>query len=186
MRIIGGTLKGRLVPQPPGSDTRPTTDVLKESLFSVLTHHIDFAGKRVLDLCAGSGQLSFEMLSRGSAHATMVDASALVCRHLRSVSKEFGYDPQVTIIKADVLGFLRNGIAGPFDVIVADPPYALKLCNHIAEILTTSPILAPSAIVVLEHGDQEAVIVPDGVSLLWHKERGSTVIDVLRYERPLP
>lgn len=186
MRIIAGTLKGRVVPPPPGSDTRPTTDVLKESLFSVITHHLDLSGKRVLDLCAGSGQLSWEMLSRGASEATLVDASAPVCRHLRSVASEFGYDQNVTIVRTDVLGYIKNGQPPPFDVIVADPPYALKLCNHIAEALTRSPLLAPTTMVILEHGDQEAVIVPQGVSLVWHKERGSTVIDILRYERPLP
>ena len=186
MRIIGGTLKGRVIPSPPGSDTRPTTDVMKEGLFSVLVHHHEIAGCRVLDLCAGSGQLSWEALSRGAAHATLVDTSVVVCKHLRELAKSFGFDEQVTIVKADALAFVRNGQSEPFDLIVVDPPYAMRLCNQIVTALSASAMLAAGATVVLEHGDQEAIITPEGAHQLWHKGRGGTIIDVLRYDSPLP
>ena len=186
MRIIGGTLKGRAIPSPPGSHTRPTTDVMKEGLFSVLVHHHEIAGSRVLDLCAGSGQLSWEALSRGAAHATLVDTSVAVCKHLRELAKLFEFDEQVTIVKADALAFVRHGQSEPFNLIVVDPPYAMRLCNQIVTALSVSALLAAGAFVVLEHGDQEAIIPPEGTHQLWHKGRGGPSIDVLRYERPLP
>lgn len=185
MRIVSGTHKGRTVPSPPGTDTRPTTDVLKESLFSVIESHLVFANINVLDLFAGSGQMSWEALSRGARAATLVDSSASVCRHLRAVAIDLGFNNSVTIVRADALGFVHNSVHSAFELVFVDPPYALKVCNQLATAIGNNEHLSHNSLVAFEHGDQEAVLPLEGSSSVWHKERGGTVIDVLRYEPSL-
>ncbi|MCX6139740.1 MAG: 16S rRNA (guanine(966)-N(2))-methyltransferase RsmD [Candidatus Kapabacteria bacterium] len=185
MRIVRGTHSGRTIPAPPGSDTRPTTDVLKESLFSVIENHLQFEGSVVLDLFAGSGQMSWEALSRGARSATLVDSSALVCRHLRTVAVDFGFSDSVTIVRADALGFVKNSVRSIYGLVFVDPPYALKLCNHIASAIGVNEFLSHKTLVAYEHGDQEAMLATPGSTSIWHKGRGGSVIDVLRYERPV-
>ncbi|NBN99345.1 MAG: hypothetical protein EBV19_08950 [Flavobacteriia bacterium] len=83
MRIISGTLKGRTFRVPPGFPSRPTTDFAKEGLFNILENTFDFEGMKVLDLCAGTGNLSFEFLSRGAESITAVDKNGRVCSFLQ-------------------------------------------------------------------------------------------------------
>jgi 16S rRNA (guanine966-N2)-methyltransferase len=186
MRIIGGTLGGRVIPAPPGDRTRPTTDVLKESLFSALEHKVELRGITVVDLCAGSGGLAFEALSRGAARAILVDASVVVCKHLRTVANDLHLGERVVITKADAVNVARSGDLNGTSLVFADPPYAAMLCNRILGALVLNPTVAPVLTVVLEHGDREAILLPPHGASLWHKTRGETVIDVVRYERPVP
>lgn len=186
MRIHSGRLRGRDVPAPPGWQTRPTTDVIKESVFSVIEHRLPIERASVLDLFAGSGQLAWEALSRGAATATLVDSSAEVCRHLRAVSVALGVSPQVTIVRSDVLSFLTNVHAEPVDLVFIDPPYHLRCCNRVVGALLAREVLAPGAVIVVEHGDQEALLPVEGYSNVWHRERSSTVVDILVHQAIQP
>jgi len=186
VRVISGTFKGKTIPSPPGNATRPTADIIKESIFSVLEHHTTIESSIVLDLCAGTGQMSWEALSRGAQHATLVDASVIMCKHLRQVAQEFGVNERVTIIRSEATAFAIHGQTRDANIIFIDPPYALKLCNTIALSLSTSPIRLVGTIGVFEHGDQEAMLDLPKTTTLWHRERGGTVVDILRYDSPLP
>lgn len=186
MRIRSGRLRGRDVPSPPGVQTRPTTDAIKESVFSVVEHRMPIEGASVLDLFAGSGQLAWEALSRGAATATLVDASAEVCRHLRAVSEALGVSPQVTIVRSDALAYLTHGQPYPADLVFIDPPYHLRCCNSVVGALLARNILTSEAVVVVEHGDQEALLPVEGCFNVWHRERSSTVVDILVHQAIQP
>lgn len=182
MRIHSGYLRGREIPPPPGSQTRPTTDVIKEAMFSVIEHHMSLADAIVLDLFAGSGQLSWEALSRGAASATLIDASTDVCRHLRSVAISLDVSERVTIIRSDVLPFLRNGDVPRAHLVFLDPPYHLRCCNPVVNELASKQRLLKDGLIVVEHGDQEALLPLDDYPTVWHRERSTTVVDILRHQ----
>lgn len=179
MRIHSGRLKGRDIPPPPGTQTRPTTDVVKESMFSVIDHTATLIDAVVLDIFAGSGQLSWEALSRGARSATLIDASAAVCRHLRSVAVDLGVSDVVTIIRTDALEYVRHGELVPPSIVFIDPPYQLRCCNMIVGALVARDILPAGALLAVEHGDQEALLPQPGYRSAWHRERSATVVDIL-------
>src|SRR5688500_5845100 len=121
MRIIAGTLGGRRLQAPAGDDTRPTADRVREALFSILGPPPE--GARVLDLCAGAGGLGLEALSRGAASAVFVDADRRAIEALRANIEALGVGATSQVHKGDARTQLRK-LAGPFDWVFADPPYA--------------------------------------------------------------
>jgi 16S rRNA (guanine(966)-N(2))-methyltransferase RsmD len=148
MRIVGGTWGGRRLQAPPGDATRPTSDRVREALFSILGDRV--AGARVLDLFAGSGALGLEALSRGAAEATFVDVAAPAIRAVRANLDALGAGAEVR--RQDALRYLgsaRNG-ARDYDLVFLDPPYRLanRLGGRISEELP--PVLAHGATVVSE------------------------------------
>lgn len=184
MRIIAGTLKHRVLPSPPGDGTRPSSDRLRERVFSVLEHTASLHGRSVLDLCAGSGALAFEALSRGAASALLVDDSAVICRQLRETAHELGVSDAVRIMRARVPTCIEHLGAGGFDLVFVDPPYALKVCNAILQKLEQCKLLAPEALIVFEHGNQEHVIPTPELRVLKSIEMGVTIADIFCYRVP--
>jgi 16S rRNA (guanine966-N2)-methyltransferase len=164
MRIIAGKHKGRPISAPTGRDTRPTTDRVRESLFSTLTSHFgSLEGLNVVDVFAGSGALGFESLSRGAACATFFDKApgALAC--LRENASKLGYGrEQARVCKYDVLAapgeVLARKLHLPQDIVFLDPPYAtdagqvFKLIDDMARANT----LAEGAICVYEYATDDA------------------------------
>jgi 16S rRNA (guanine966-N2)-methyltransferase len=154
MRIIAGKYRGRKLKSPPSLQTRPTSDRLRETLFNILAPRIE--GARFLDLCAGSGAVGIEALSRGAAHVTLVDRSrkmyALIETNLRLLSVG---DDEVEVVSREVSAFLGKHLkreAEPFDIIFFDPPYALDyeaVLNCVGE--NTAQLLAADGVVVVEH-----------------------------------
>ncbi len=123
MRIIAGRFKGRRLAAPTWEGLRPTSDKLRETLFNVLAPRL--AGARVLDLCAGTGAVGLEALSRGAAIVIAVDADARAVALARRNAETCGVTADYTIQTGDVLTALpRLDVAGPFDIIYLDPPYA--------------------------------------------------------------
>ncbi len=121
-RIIGGALAGRRLAVP-GSGARPTTDRVREAMFSSLDHRIpDWRDCRVLDLFAGSGALGLEAVSRGAAHATFVERDRAAVRTLRSNIAALAVAQRCTVVAADALRW-RPPADAPFDLLLADPPY---------------------------------------------------------------
>lgn len=160
MRIIAGTVGGRRLVAPKGASTRPTTDRVREALFSILG--APPAGTRVLDLFAGAGSLGFEALSRGAASARFVDSARSAIRCLRQNADALGFADRSEICAGDVSRELehlerrakRAGSADEaprFDWVFADPPYATELASTVLELLSCSALLSPSAVVVVEH-----------------------------------
>ena len=146
MRVIAGSYKGRRLVAPPGTATRPTSDRVREALFSILG---DVGGLRVLDLYAGSGALGIEALSRGAAEAVFVEsgrrAAAAIAANLEAVG-----DPPATIETRDALAFLRRARGEAYDLVFADPPYssATRLGERLSALLPG--VLHQSSLTVTE------------------------------------
>lgn len=148
MRIIGGILGGRRFHPPAGIPARPTTELAREGLFNILTNLTALEGVVALDLFSGTGGVSYELLSRGAASVTVVEQDAASIAFIRKTAVEFKIDGQLKIIRADVFRFLKNTALG-YDLIFADPPYALP---HIANLADELPArLSAGGIAILEH-----------------------------------
>lgn len=150
MRIISGKYKGRRIFPPKGLPVRPTTDMSKEALFNVLNNHFSFEGLKILDLFAGTGNISFEFASRGSTPITSVDADFGCVKFIKQVAAE--YDFNIAATKSDVFTFLERNKA-TYDVIFADPPYALdqKTFEKIVLLVFEKNTLQEDGMMVIEH-----------------------------------
>ncbi len=150
MRIISGRYKGRRISPPKNLPVRPTTDMSKEALFNVLNNHVDFDGLQVLDLFAGTGNISYEFASRGSASVTSVDADFGCIRFIKQTASEFDFD--IAAVKSDVFRFLESAPSS-YDVIFADPPYGLDQATFekIATTVFARDLLASDGMLVVEH-----------------------------------
>ena len=149
MRVIAGAFKGRNLKSPPSLQVRPTSDRLRETLFNVIAGRVPDA--RFLDLCAGSGAVGIEALSRGAAHATFVDRSRRSCQLIESnldlcrVPEE-----QRDIYCSEVSEFVRQWDAVRWDLVFFDPPYKTDYFR-ILELLGSGKILEPGGLLVVEH-----------------------------------
>jgi 16S rRNA (guanine966-N2)-methyltransferase len=166
-RIIAGAHGGRRLSAPPGSQTRPTSDRVREALFSSLDSMTDLDGARFVDLYAGSGAVGLEALSRGATFALLVESDAKAARVIRDniVALRAGAAARLVTGKvAAVLATEPEG--GPFDVVFADPPYALADAEltELQQLLVANGWLAPDAVVVLERSTRA---VPRGEDLSW-------------------
>lgn len=151
MRIIGGKYKGHVLrPNMKGWPTRPTTDISKEGLFNMLMNEIDFESVRMLDLFGGTGNHSFEFLSRGCQYVTYVDQYYKCAQFVQEKAISLGFDANIYIVRQNVAAFLKSHKEG-YNYIFAGPPYPLKWLSRIPEMIFESNILSPSGLFVLEH-----------------------------------
>ncbi|MDP9386272.1 MAG: 16S rRNA (guanine(966)-N(2))-methyltransferase RsmD [Actinomycetota bacterium] len=175
MRVIAGRYGGRRLQAPPGRETRPTSDRVREALFSVLGEQV--AGARVLDLFAGSGALGLEALSRGAADVTFVDASPAAIRALRANLAALGAEAE--IVRGDALAALRNARADArqYDLVFLDPPYRLaeRLAPGLSEAV--GGVLAPGGSVVTE-SDRRAPLAMEPLPLRDERRYGDTLIRI--------
>lgn len=150
MRIISGKYKGRRIFPPKGLPVRPTTDMSKEALFNVLNNHFNFEGLKILDLFAGTGNISFEFASRGSTPITSVDADFGCVKFIKQVATE--YDFNIAATKSDVFQFLEKNKAS-FDIIFADPPYNLdqKTFEKVVQAVFEKNSLNEDGMMIIEH-----------------------------------
>lgn len=151
MRIISGKYKGKKINVPNDIKARPTTDFAKESLFNILEHKLDFTSIDVLDLFAGTGNISYEFASRGARSITSVDMALSSYKFINS----FAHDNNMPIkcIKHDVFKYLTKP-NGDFDLIFADPPYSLKNIPSIPDLVFSNNWLKPEGILIVEHGKE--------------------------------
>lgn len=150
MRIISGKYKGRRIFPPKNLPVRPTTDMSKEALFNVLNNHFNLTGLKVLDLFAGTGNISFEFGSRGSDNITSVDGDFGCIKFIKQTASEFDFN--IAAIKSDVFKFLeKNNVA--YDIIFADPPYGLdqEAFEKIVKTVFERQLLGPEGMMVIEH-----------------------------------
>lgn len=161
MRIVAGQFKGRAIVPPPGRGTRPTTDRVREALFSALWARLgSFEGVRVLDAFAGSGALGIEALSRGAAFATFVEHDSSALKALRANIASLSLSRTAAEVRAgDTFAvctqdaFLSRAAAAPFSLVMLDPPYALPAAEVAGLLfsLADAGALAPGALVSYEH-----------------------------------
>lgn len=147
MRVITGTARGRRLKELDGLETRPTTDRVKEGMFSALQFEVE--GRKVLDLFAGTGQLGIEALSRGAASATFVDRRADAVRLIRDNLKITDLTDRARVIAGDSMEYL-NRVREKFDIIFLDPPYASGLLESALAQIARFDILNPHGIIVAE------------------------------------
>lgn len=150
MRIITGLLKGRTIPIPSNVDVRPTTDRVKEGLFSVIESRRFIQNRTVLDLFAGSGNLGFEALSRGAAKTVFVDHDRFNTKNIENTAREFDIDQQASTVTLDVEHFL-TGPAVPYDIIFADPPYIYRNVEGIVDQVISNGWLHDDGWLIVEH-----------------------------------
>jgi 16S rRNA (guanine(966)-N(2))-methyltransferase RsmD len=150
MRIISGTHRGRSIFPPKNLPVRPTTDFAKESLFNILNNYLDYEGTTVLDLFCGTGNITYEFLSRGSSSVTCVDMNYQCCAFVKKTAEDIKL-PGAKVIKSDVFSFLRKH-SGSYDVIFADPPYELDKIDQISVIVFEQNLLKARGWLVVEHG----------------------------------
>lgn len=152
MRIITGQYKGRRFDIPRTFKARPTTDFAKENIFNVLSGYVDFDGATALDLFAGTGSISLEMLSRGCSQVVSVEADRDHARFISECVRKLQVDNHV-LIRGDVFRFVKS-CRQQFDLIFADPPYQLPNLPTIPDLIFEHQLLAPNGIFVFEHGKQ--------------------------------
>lgn len=178
MRVVGGDFRGRTLRAVPGRSTRPTADRVRQSLFDLLGQRCD--GLRVLDLYAGTGALSLEALSRGAAHATLVEQDAKAAQVIQRNAEELGCADRCTLMRDGVARALPQ-IEGPFDLVFSDPPYALQAAQETLDALARLGLVAPQGRVVLERDRREpGPAAPEGFELAGERRYGDTAVLIAR------
>ena len=147
MRVIAGTAKGIQLKTPEGMQTRPTTDRVKEALFSII--QFDLPGAKVLDLFGGTGQLGIEAISRGASSAVFVDSRREACQLIRTNLEKTHFEKQGCVVQSDYMEFL-NRAKETFGVILLDPPYAEIYLENALKRITEIDILQSGGIIVAE------------------------------------
>lgn len=179
MRVIAGEARGKRLQGPKGSDVRPTTDRVKESVFNIIQFEVP--GARVLDLFAGSGALGIEALSRGAAYCVFVDASKESVKIIRENVAACGMEKRCTIQRADSESFCKSFRGGTFDLVFLDPPYGKGMINLAIEALVSCDILSERGIIVAESNKEEDLPQEIGaIELAKVYHYGNTKISIYR------
>ena len=193
MRIVAGEFKGRSIDSPSEKTTRPTTDRVRESMFSSIlsrTSDLSLAGVSVLDAFGGSGALGFEALSRGASRCQFWEQDSDARAILEANGRSLGLDSRRFSCKSgDVLESAKRPLSfgAPYDLVLLDPPYALAALESLGMVasLAKAGALANDAIVVYEHAlstnaDADEAELSCGFALSSRKKYGETAIDILR------
>lgn len=177
MRIIAGQWRGRRLASPPDDSVRPTTDRVREALFSMVAARIGgFADLRVADLFSGSGALGLEALSRGAAHATFVDSARTSCRLVEQNAATLGARDRIQVLNRPATSL--PPAAEPFDLIFMDPPYGKGLVQPTLAELAARNWVAEGSLVVVETPRAEEIADP-AWSVLRTATYGGTRISLL-------
>ncbi|MBE0595881.1 MAG: 16S rRNA (guanine(966)-N(2))-methyltransferase RsmD [Desulfuromonadales bacterium] len=151
MRIISGTAKGRKLASFSGQQIRPTSDRVREAIFSMLLSRLgSFEGRAVLDLYAGTGAMAIEALSRGAARAVLVDPESQATQLIRSNLQTCGFDQKGHHLRSTVEAALPRLSAESFDLIFADPPYGQGLAAATLQFLSEQELLMPGGLLCIE------------------------------------
>ena len=176
MRIITGKYKGRHFDIPRSFKARPTTDFAKENIFNVINGYVDMDGAQALDLFAGTGSISLELLSRGCAPVVSVEMDRDHASFIRECMTKLGTKDNI-LIRGDVFRFLKS-CHQKFDFIFADPPYALKELPEIPRLILEGDLLNEGGIFVFEHGKNYDF--SDHPRFLEHRSYGSVNFSIFR------
>jgi 16S rRNA (guanine966-N2)-methyltransferase len=171
MRIVAGSWGGRRIQAPPGRNTRPTTDRVREAWMSAV--HAQLPGARVLDLFAGSGALGLEALSRGAEHATFVENAPPALGALRANLSALGAEERAEVVRADALRFVAALEPGAYDLAFADPPYGQELAAALVREWQDRPF---ARLLCVEHRRDDALPELDGAR---QRRYGDTVLTFL-------
>ena len=149
MRIISGTLKGRRLNPPANLPVRPTTDMAREGLFNILNNYVDYEDCSVMDLFAGTGAMSVEFVSRGVREVTAVEINNACTDYIKSEAQRLELR-NLRVVRADVFDLLKRANR-KFDIVFADPPYALEGLETLPDLVFEHQVLNEDGIFILEH-----------------------------------
>lgn len=171
LRIVAGIWRSRLLDIAEVDGLRPTSERIRETLFNWLAMKI--VGARCLDLCAGTGALGLEALSRGATETVLVEKSAKAIVALRRNVAALGADRAI-VRQADALDFLRTGECGKFDIVFLDPPFAADMLDELCRLLEEKAVLTADARVYLEQDRaRQETVLPEGWMVLKSKSSGN-------------
>ena len=180
MRVITGIARGVALKTPDGMKTRPTSDRVKEAMFSNI--QFDLPGAKVLDLFAGTGQLGIEALSRGAAGAVFVDALDNACKLVQENLQRTKLTDRAKVVRADYLAYLTN-CHDKFDFVFLDPPYAEVFLENALKKITEIDILQSGGIIVAERPlGKDLLFDFDGFSRSKDYKYGNTLLTLYRKE----
>ncbi|WP_454883673.1 16S rRNA (guanine(966)-N(2))-methyltransferase RsmD [Sphingomonas oryzagri] len=178
MRIIAGQWRGRSLKAPAGMETRPSADRTREALFSMLQSRLgSFEDLAIIDLFAGTGALGLEALSRGAASCTFVEQDKAALDALRANCTAFGVKPDIRAQAVNTLGPAPRA----YDVLMMDPPYAMRAGVPTLERLARLGWLAPGALASVE-GERGEEVMPEGFELEAERQYGKAKVTLLRYQ----
>jgi 16S rRNA (guanine966-N2)-methyltransferase len=177
MRVSGGELRSRVIRAPHSGAVRPTPGRVKEALFSILDGRVRDA--RVLDLYAGTGAIGFEALSRGAAHATFVELHAPTAQAIRATATRFGVANHVTVVCAPAEKAAQR-LSGRFDLVYADPPYALPPPQLTFGTLRTRGCVDAGSLLVYEHRRDAPAFAGLGFETVRDAPYGEVVLQFLK------
>ncbi len=172
MRIVTGALRGRPIRTPAGEATRPTSDRARQAIFNILEHapwSPGLAGRRVIDLFAGSGAMGLEAVSRGAAEVLFVESAEPALAAIRANVEAFGLGPRARTLRADATRLGRAD--GPFDLAFLDPPYGKGLGETALAALVSGAWLETDAIATLERGAGEPPVTIPGFAAVMFLRR---------------
>ena len=150
MRIISGIYGHRRFEVPSSFNARPTTDFAKENIFNVINNLIDLDGATGLDLFSGTGSIAFELISRGCGLVTAVEKNSMHAAFIAKVAKQLNTDA-LNLIRGDVFRYLSSAPKQGFDLIFADPPYALPELPDVPNLVLSRDLLREGGLFVMEH-----------------------------------
>lgn len=180
MRIITGKARGAKLVTLEGDNTRPTSEMAKEAVFSAIQFDLD--SRTILDIFAGSGQMGLEALSRGGLKCTFVDNNNDAVKIIKQNVAKTGFDEQSEVILSDWKAFIKqNAGKRQYNLVFVDPPYAYSLCADVLKRLTEAEMLSPGAIVVLESGSDEYLFAP-GFKVRKKQRYGRAFVTILEKE----
>lgn len=156
MRIIRGKLKSRRLFVPKGFNSRPTTNFSKEALFNIIDNRFELEGMEILDLCAGTGNMSLEFVSGYAGHVLAVDQNFKCVKFLQGLAEQLDIQEDITVLKSEVLKFLAT-TDKKFDLIFADPPYAELIHEKIVDLIFARNLLKDEGSIIIEHGKQTSL-----------------------------
>lgn len=180
MRIVGGHLRGRVLPAPVPKATRPTSDRMRESLFSILNQYDLPPNYRVADIFAGTGALGFEALSRGASFAVFVDTDMAARAAIRRNGEALDMMGRSRILKRDGQRLGASPMATRFDLVFMDPPYARNLVEPCLQSLQAGGWLTPKAVICIEESRRADIKIPDGFSVDDQRDYGDSQVLFVR------
>ncbi len=178
MRVISGEARGRRLSTLEGEHTRPTSEKVKEAVFSIIQFELE--GRRVLDLFAGSGQMGIEAISRGARECVFVENDRAAAKIVRENVEKCKFQGRARFVVSDFKSFLSRG-GEPFDIIIADPPYAAGYYKKILESISEFDMLNFNGIIIVESPRElQLDKPPEGITKGREYLYGKTKITVYR------
>ncbi len=182
MRIITGMYRGRVLKTVKDLSVRPATGRVRQTVFDMLAHRMEFDGATVLDLFAGSGSLGIECLSRGAALTTFVEDDDQAVRYIEQNVRMLGCEDRTEILAMDAMAYLRARRTA-FDLVFADPPYAFAGTPTIPDLVLEGGFLARDGYLVIEHASTLHFQDTVSSSVVAEKRFGRTLVTFFRHQR---